>query len=86
MVFIPKKRQNRIYGAIRKHLGVTFHELAKRKDVTTEEGHPNSGQAHHHSGAQAVSVGQSGIQWTYRQRNLETCSMSAYKNQVHLGL
>jgi REP element-mobilizing transposase RayT len=30
VVFIPKKRQKLIYGAIRKHLGVTFHELAQR--------------------------------------------------------
>ena len=29
IVFIPKKRQKLIYGAIRKHLGDTFHELAK---------------------------------------------------------
>jgi len=28
-----------IYGAIRKHLGETFNELAKRKGVTIEEGH-----------------------------------------------
>jgi len=28
-----------IYGAIRKHLGDTFHELAKRKGVIIEEGH-----------------------------------------------
>lgn len=28
-----------IYGAIRKHLGETFHELAKRKGVTIEAGH-----------------------------------------------
>lgn len=39
VVFIPKKRQKLIYGAIRKHLGVTFHELAQRKGVTIEEGH-----------------------------------------------
>jgi putative transposase len=39
VVFIPKKRQKLIYGAIRKHLGTTFHELAKRKGVTIEEGH-----------------------------------------------
>ena len=39
IVFIPKKRQKLIYGAIRKHLGETFHELAKRKGVTIEEGH-----------------------------------------------
>jgi putative transposase len=28
-----------IYGAIRKHLGETFHELTKRKGVIIEEGH-----------------------------------------------
>lgn len=28
-----------IYGAIRKHLGERFHELAKRKGVVIEEGH-----------------------------------------------
>lgn len=39
IVFIPKKRQKLIYGAIRKHLGETFHELAKRKGVVIEEGH-----------------------------------------------
>lgn len=39
VVFIPKKRQRLIYGALRKHLGSTFHELAKRKGVTIEEGH-----------------------------------------------
>ncbi|ELB2816328.1 transposase, partial [Vibrio alginolyticus] len=38
VVFIPKKRQRLIYGALRKHLGSTFHELAKRKGVTIEEG------------------------------------------------
>lgn len=39
IVFIPKNRQKLIYGAIRKHLGETFHELAKRKGVVIEEGH-----------------------------------------------
>ena len=39
VVFIPKKRQKLIYGSIRKHLGETFHELAKRKGVIIEEGH-----------------------------------------------
>jgi putative transposase len=39
IVFIPKRRQKLIYGAIRRHLGETFHELAKRKGVTIEEGH-----------------------------------------------
>ena len=39
IVFIPKKRQKLIYGAIRKHLGETFHELARRKGITIEEWH-----------------------------------------------
>jgi putative transposase len=39
IVFIPKRRQKLIYGVIRRHLGETFHELAKRKGVTIEEGH-----------------------------------------------
>ncbi len=39
VVFIPKKRQKLIFGGIRKHLGTTFHELAKRKGIVIEEGH-----------------------------------------------
>ena len=38
VVFIPKKRQKLIYGAIRKHLGITFHELAQRKGATAYSG------------------------------------------------
>lgn len=39
IVFIPKKRQKLIYGAIRKYLGEILHDLAKRKGVIIEEGH-----------------------------------------------
>ena len=39
IVFIPKKRRKLIFGAIRKHLGEIFHDLAKRKGVVIEEGH-----------------------------------------------
>lgn len=39
IVFIPKKRQKLIYGAIRKHLGEILHDLAKRKGIIIEEGH-----------------------------------------------
>jgi len=38
-VFIPKKRQKLIYGAIRKDLGEILHDLAKRRGVIIEEGH-----------------------------------------------
>ena len=39
VVFIPKKRKKMIFGAIRKHLGVVFHELAKTKGIEIVEGH-----------------------------------------------
>jgi len=39
IVFIPKKRQKYNIWCIRKHLGETFHELAKRKGMVIEEGH-----------------------------------------------
>ena len=39
IVFIPKKRQKVIFGAIRKHLGDVFHELARRQGIVIEEGH-----------------------------------------------
>jgi putative transposase len=39
IVFIPKKRQKIIFGAIRIDLGEIFHELAKRQGVVIEEGH-----------------------------------------------
>ena len=39
VVFIPKRRKKQIYGAIRKHLGEVFHELARQKESTIVEGH-----------------------------------------------
>lgn len=39
VVFIPKKRKKIIFGAVRKHLGEVFHELARQKGVVIEEGH-----------------------------------------------
>ncbi|MGR5299136.1 IS200/IS605 family transposase [Vibrio mediterranei] len=39
VVFIPKKRKKVIFGAVRKHLGEVFHELARQKGVVIEEGH-----------------------------------------------
>lgn len=33
IVFIPKKRQKVIFGAIRKHLGDVFHELARQGEI-----------------------------------------------------
>ncbi|MFT7524956.1 MAG: putative transposase [Arenicella sp.] len=39
VVFIPKKSRQIIFGAIRKHLGRVFYELARQKGIVIEEGH-----------------------------------------------
>ncbi len=39
VVFIPKRRKKTLFGALRKHLGKLFHELAKQKGCEIVEGH-----------------------------------------------
>ncbi len=39
VVFIPKYRRKKMYGAIRTHLGKILHELAKQKEARILEGH-----------------------------------------------
>ena len=39
VVFIPKYRQKRIYGELRKSLGEMFHRLSHQKECRIEEGH-----------------------------------------------
>lgn len=39
VVFIPKRRKKRIFGALRKHLGEMLHELAGHKGSKIVEGH-----------------------------------------------
>jgi putative transposase len=46
VVFIPKRRKKKIYGAIRKHLVEIFHELAKQKESRIEVGHLHSDHVH----------------------------------------
>jgi putative transposase len=46
VVFIPKRRKKMIFGAIRKHLGEVFHELAKQKECEIVEGHLMSDHVH----------------------------------------
>ncbi len=46
VVFIPKRRKKAIYGAIRKHLGEVFHELARHKECEIVEGHLCSDHVH----------------------------------------
>jgi putative transposase len=46
VVFIPKKRKKKIFGALRKHLGDVFHELAVQKESKIEEGHLHLDHVH----------------------------------------
>ena len=46
VVFIPKRRKKQIYGALRKHLGEMFHELARQKESRIVEGHLCSDHVH----------------------------------------
>ena len=39
MVFIPKRRKKSIFGALRRHLGTVFRELAQHKESAVVEGH-----------------------------------------------
>lgn len=39
VVFIPKRRKRAIFGALRKHLGGVFRELAQHKEAQVVEGH-----------------------------------------------
>ena len=39
VVFIPKRRKKRVFGALRRHLGEMLHELARHKESKIVEGH-----------------------------------------------
>jgi putative transposase len=39
VVFIPKYRKKRIFGAIRRRLGTVFRQLAEQRESRIEEGH-----------------------------------------------
>ena len=39
VIFIPKYRKKRLYGALKRHLGAVFRELAQQKESLIEEGH-----------------------------------------------
>ena len=39
VVFIPKRRKQKIFGALRRHLGKIFRELAQHKESEVVEGH-----------------------------------------------
>ena len=46
VVFIPKRRKEKIFGVLRKHLGDIFHELAKQKESRIEVGHLHLDHVH----------------------------------------
>jgi putative transposase len=39
VVYIPKRRKKKVFGAVRRHLGEIFHELASHKESRIVEGH-----------------------------------------------
>ena len=46
VVFIPKRRKEKIFGVLRKHLGDIFHEPAKQKESRMEAGHLHLDHVH----------------------------------------
>lgn len=46
VVFIPKRRKKQIFGALKRHLGEIFHELAGHKESKIVEGHLMSDHVH----------------------------------------
>ena len=46
VVFIPKRRKKKLYGAVRRYLGEIFHELADHKQVEIVEGHLRTDHVH----------------------------------------
>lgn len=39
VAFIPKRRKQQLFGALKRHLGELFHELAGHEDSKIVEGH-----------------------------------------------
>ena len=46
VVFIPKRRKQKVFGALRRHLGKIFKELAQHKESRVVEGHLMSDHVH----------------------------------------
>ncbi len=46
VVFIPKRRKQKVFGALRRHLGEIFKELAQHKGSQVVEGHLMSDHVH----------------------------------------
>ncbi len=46
VVFIPKRRKKKLFGALRRHLGEVFRELARHKESEVVEGHLKPDHVH----------------------------------------
>ena len=46
IVFIPKRRKKKVFGALRKHLGEILHELASHRESKIVEGHLMTDHVH----------------------------------------
>lgn len=46
VIFVPKRRQQVLFGKVRTSLGPIFHALAKMKECTVVEGHIRSDHVH----------------------------------------
>ena len=46
IVFIPKYRKKRIFGQVKKYLGVVLHKMAEQRESRIEEGHLMSDHVH----------------------------------------
>jgi putative transposase len=46
VVFIPKRRKQKLFGTLREHLGEIFHALATPKESTIVEGHLRPDHVH----------------------------------------
>jgi len=46
VVFIPKRRKKKLFGALRRHLGEVFRELARHNESEVVEGHLKPDHVH----------------------------------------
>lgn len=46
VVFIPKRRKKKVFGALRRYLGEMLHELARHKESKIVEGHLMADHVH----------------------------------------
>ena len=82
VVFIPKYRRKKIYGAIRRHLGEIFHELAKQQESRILEGHLKGDHVHARLSARASAMAVSSVQAPAGRSNGPPPTMSSRRGCV----